>query len=661
MPSEINENLVTYFAKTNFRNQNQKFGIKLDDRRRHLYVVGKTGTGKTTMLKNMILQDITNGFGLGYLDPHGDDVEEVLECIPAARTNDIIYFNPADTAYPIAFNILENVDPEYKHLVSDGLMGVFTKIWANLWSARMEHILRNCILALIEVPGNTLLGIMRLLIDKNFRKKIVERVSDPVVKSFWVDEYANWNDRFRIEAIQPIQNKVGQFLSSSIIRNIVGQPKSTLDIRKIMDEGRVLLMNLSKGKIGEDNSNLLGAMMVTKLQLAAMSRVDISEKERKDFFLYVDEMQNFVTESFADILSEARKYHLGLILSHQYIAQLSTPESTKVRDAIFGNVGTLVTFRVGAADAEFLIKEFEPYLSEEDLVNLSKYEIYLKLLIDGVTSNPFSATTLPPISGERSDKTREKVIKVSRERYGRPKEEVEDKIIRWLDMEDTFKTQAEENKLSGSEVMYKSGFGTENYAASRKKPLTDKNSDEKKDSKVSYKVDNKSNHSNENKIGAICDNCGVKTYLSFIPKPHLNVFCKDCLRQFKKGEIDTSKLELKNKHLSALAQEKQDVSEKETVKAAAPAKMEPVADKKEITAPEIVSNQKNSNEQANFPKDKIDFLSSIRQTEANDDNNNSSNNNSQAEICLSDLENLTTTSFKSSHGRSVQPGQKVKL
>ncbi|HPI67177.1 MAG TPA: type IV secretion system DNA-binding domain-containing protein [bacterium] len=524
-----NNEEITYFARTNYRNQNKKFGIKLDDRRRHMYVLGKTGVGKTTLLKNMIIQDIDNGHGLAYIDPHGDDVQEVLECIPAHRTNDVIYFNPADLSYPIAFNILENINPDYKHLVSDGLMGVFTKIWANMWSARMEYILRNCILALLDSPGNTLLGIMRLLVDKEFRRKIVEKIQDPVVKTFWVEEYANYNERFRTEAIAPIQNKVGQFLSSAVIRNIVGQPKSTIDIRDFMDNDKVLLMNLSKGKIGEDNSNLLGAMMITKIQLAAMSRVDITEAERSDFFLYVDEMQNFVTESFADILSEARKYHLGLILSHQYIAQLSTPESTKVRDAVFGNVGTIVCFRVGADDAKFLIKEFEPYLTEEDLVNINNREIYLKLMIDGVNSRPFSASTLAPFSiGRRSDKTAEKVIKVSRERYANPREEVEEKIMRWLNLDETFKAQAAEGKLAGDEAIFRA-----------------KTSSEKKSTEIV-----KSNKKNV-ELKAVCDNCGAGTVLSFIPKPNLNIFCKDCLKKFKDGKIDVAKLTFHNSELFA--------------------------------------------------------------------------------------------------------------
>ncbi len=352
----VDENEVTLFAKTNFRNKQVPFGIKREDRRKHMYVIGKTGMGKTTMMENMIIQDIVNDNGLAFVDPHGDSVEKILNYIPARRINDVVYFNPADMEFPIAFNILESVDPRYKHLVASGLMGVFTKIWANLWSARMEYILNNAILALLDSPGNTLLGISRMLIDKKYRKRIVDNIKDPIVKSFWQDEFANWNEKYRMEAIAPIQNKVGQFLSSGIIRNIVGQPKSTVDLRELMDNKKILLMNLSKGRVGEDNSALLGAMIITKLQLAALSRVDIPEEERNDFYLYVDEFQNFATESFATILSEARKYRLNLIVGHQYIGQLVQDNNTKVRDAVFGNVGTIVTFRVGAADAEFLKK-----------------------------------------------------------------------------------------------------------------------------------------------------------------------------------------------------------------------------------------------------------------------------------------------------------------
>ncbi len=426
---------ITLFAKTNFRNRQVPFGIKTDDRRRHMYVIGKTGMGKTTLMENMVIQDIRAGRGVCFIDPHGDSVVKILDFIPNDRVNDVIYVNPADLDFPIAFNILEAVETKYKHLVASGLMGVFTKIWANLWSARMEYILNNTILALLESPGNTMLGIVRMYVDKKYRKKIIDNVKDPMVKSFWIDEFANYNEKYRTEAIAPIQNKVGQFLSSSIIRNIVGQPKSTLDLRSVMDNKKILLLDLSKGKVGEDNSALLGAMIITKLQLAALSRVDIPEHERQDFYLYVDEFQNFVTDSFATILSEARKYHLNLIIGHQYIGQLMPDKNNvKVRDAVFGNVGTMVVFRVGAADAEFLETEFEPMYTPNDIVNLPKAQIVLKLMINGVTSEPFSATTLPPIQGGFTG-NKDKVIKVSRERYANPAEEVEEKIGRWMGAE----------------------------------------------------------------------------------------------------------------------------------------------------------------------------------------------------------------------------------
>ena len=389
----------------------------------------------------MVIQDILSGNGVAFVDPHGDSVEKVLDYIPSNRVNDVVYLNPADSDFPIAFNPLESVDPKYKHLVASGLMGVFTKIWAGVWSARMEYILNNTILALLDSPGNTLLGIARMLVNKNYRKRIVDNIKDPVVKSFWVDEFANYNDKFRNEAIAPIQNKVGQFLSSVIVRNIVGQTKSSIDLRDIMDNKKIFLINLSKGRIGEDNSALLGAMIITKIQLAAMSRVDIPEEERKDFYLYVDEFQNFATESFANILSEARKYRLNLIVAHQYIGQLVTDKkNTVVRDAIFGNVGTLIVFRVGADDAEFLEKEFDPTYLLNDLVNLTKYHIYLKLMINGVSSTPFSATTLPPIAEATGNL--EKVIKISRERYATERMVVEEKINRWMGSE--FHAQAAE-------------------------------------------------------------------------------------------------------------------------------------------------------------------------------------------------------------------------
>lgn len=421
-PEEINE-----FGIVNFRNQQRHFGIKLDDRRRHLYLVGKTGMGKTTFLENMVIADILAGRGLGVVDPHGEFAEKLLDFVPEERIKDVVYFDPSDLEYPISFNPLEQVSTEFRHLVASGIMGVFKKIWVDLWSARMEYILNNTLLALLEYPNSNLLGIMRMLSDKDYRKKVVDNLQDPVVKGFWVNEFARYSQKFETEATAAIQNKVGQFVTNPLIRNILGQSRSAIDMRKIMDEGKILIVNLSKGKIGEDNSALLGAMIITKLQLAAMSRVDIPESARKDFYLYVDEFQNFATDSFANILSEARKYRLCLILAHQYIRQLVHDANTKVRDAIFGNVGTMVSFRVGAEDAEFLEKEFQPDFMANDFVNLPKYNFYIKLLIDGISSRPFSATNIPPHPLPAKN-FKDIIIENSRREYGTPKKIVEERI-----------------------------------------------------------------------------------------------------------------------------------------------------------------------------------------------------------------------------------------
>ncbi|MCX6797859.1 MAG: type IV secretion system DNA-binding domain-containing protein, partial [Candidatus Falkowbacteria bacterium] len=418
---------IAFFAQTTFRNEFKKFGIRTDDRRRHMYLVGKTGMGKSTILENMIVDDIRAGHGVAVVDPHGDLAEKIIEYIPSSRVNEVVYFNPADINYPIAFNVVEQVEPHLRHLVASGLIGVFQKLWADSWGPRLEYILRNAILAILDFPGSTLLGVVRMLSDKNYRKRVVSNIKDPVVKSFWEKEFASYADKFAAEAVSPIQNKVGQFLSSSLMRNIIGQVKSSIDIRDIMDNGKILIMNLSKGRIGEDNSALLGAMMITKIQLAAMSRVDVPEKDRHDFYLYIDEFQNFSTDSFANILSEARKYRLNLILAHQYIEQLSE----KVKPAVFGNVGTMVVFRVGATDAEELVKEFTPTFTEEDLVNLPKYEMYLKLMIDGISSNPFSGRGLPPLTKEEKTGNLERVIRYSREKYASEREAVEEKIMSW--------------------------------------------------------------------------------------------------------------------------------------------------------------------------------------------------------------------------------------
>jgi flagellar biosynthesis GTPase FlhF len=416
---------VNYFGLTNYRNQFRKFGIKTDDRRRHMYVIGKTGMGKTTILENMVLNDIYAGHGIGLVDPHGDFAEKVLNYIPPHRINDIVYFNPSDLECPVGFNVLESINEEYRHLVASGLMGVFKKIWPDVWSARMEYIMNNSILALIGYPDATLMGINRMLSDEDYRDKVISVVKDPVVKAFWDVEFASYSDKYKQEAVAPIQNKIGQFLSASVIRNIVAQVKSTINIREIMDTRKIFIMNLSKGRIGEDSSRLLGGMLITKIQLSAMERVDTPEKERKDFFLYVDEFQNFATESFSNILSEARKYRLDLIMAHQYMEQLEEG----VRAAVIGNVGSMVMFRVGSTDADILAKEFAPTFTEEDLVNLPKFHVYLKLMIDGVASRPFSALTLPPIAAATG--SLEKVLRVSRERYGTPRATIEEKIAKW--------------------------------------------------------------------------------------------------------------------------------------------------------------------------------------------------------------------------------------
>ncbi|EKD56646.1 MAG: hypothetical protein ACD_58C00131G0021 [uncultured bacterium] len=418
---------LTIFAKSDFRHLVHRFGIKIRDRRLHMYAVGKTGTGKSTMLENMIIDDIVKGKGVAVVDPHGDLINHVLNFIPNSRVNDVVYFNPADRDWPVGFNVLENVDPDLKNIVASGVVGIFKKIFGESWGPRLEYILRNTILALLDNPDSTMLGIMKILTDKDYRKKIIEHVKDPVIRDFFLNEYEKYDPKFRTEAIAPIQNKVGQFLSSSTIRNIVGQPKSSIDIEKIMNEGKILLLDLSIGRIGEDNSALLGAMMITKIQLAAMRRTNIPEEERRDFFLYVDEFQNFATESFAVILSEARKYRLGLIMTNQFIAQMDEV----VAKAIFGNVGSIVSFRVGATDASFLTKEFEPVFEPNDLVNLDNYHVYIKMAINGVTRPAFSAITLSPSKGETTNI--EKIINVSRERYAKPRSFVEEKIQAWSD------------------------------------------------------------------------------------------------------------------------------------------------------------------------------------------------------------------------------------
>lgn len=418
---------LTAIGRTNFRSSFVPFGIKATDRRRHIYIIGKTGMGKSTLLENMIYSDIQAGKGVAIVDPHGDLAEDVLNFVPSHRTNDVVIFDPSDRDFPVAFNMLENIDSSLNSIVCSGLVGIFKKIYADSWGPRLEHILRNTILSLLEYPDTTMLGIPRILQDKDFRSKVVRKISDPIVKSFWINEFEKMDPKNRIEAISPILNKVGQFLSSPIIRNILGQPNSAIDLRFAMDHKKIVIVNLSKGKIGEDNSSLLGAMIITKFQLDAMSRANVPEKDRVDFYLYVDEFQNFATDSFATILSEARKYKLNLTMANQYIAQM--PE--EVRDAVFGNVGTIVSFQVGFDDADYLYKQYGEEVTATDLVSLSKYTAYSRLLIDGMPSKTFSMETMPPPKLSVEEGRREKIIKMARERYSTSRAVVEDKIRRW--------------------------------------------------------------------------------------------------------------------------------------------------------------------------------------------------------------------------------------
>jgi len=578
---------ITVFAETNYRNNFRKFGIKTDDRRRHMYLIGKTGMGKSTVLENIIINDIRAGYGVAVVDPHGDLAEKIIEFIPSSRVNDVIYFNPADIEYPIAFNVVEQVEPHLRHLVASGLIGVFQKLWADSWGPRLEYILRNAILAILDYPGSTLLGITRMLSDKAFRKKVIDKIQDPVVKSFWLNEFANYAKNFASEAVSPIQNKVGQFLSSSLIRNIVGQVKSSIDLREVMDQGKILILNLSKGRIGEDNSALLGAMMITKIQLAVMSRVDIPEKERRDFYLYIDEFQNFTTDSFANILSEARKYRLNLIMAHQYIEQLGE----KVAAAVFGNIGTMIVFRVGAADAEELVKEYTPVFTEEDLVNLPKFEFYIKLMIDGIASDPFSARGLPPLAEEERTDTKDKVIRVSRERYAKNRDVVEEKISRWYAIdEEVEKKPARKDNIRISEktrptkileprkdreigVSHGSIANRVNpvresrfFTPSKNDFLTGSASsgNDRRLKAVAFSNGVKiqpearpvSSSNGIYKFEAICSRCGKPTNISFAPDGIRPIFCKECLsraRAEKRQEIE-ARIAAKKEELAKLEQ-----------------------------------------------------------------------------------------------------------
>jgi energy-coupling factor transporter ATP-binding protein EcfA2 len=404
-------NGITPIGVTDWRDTYQAFGIKDKDRLGHIYVIGKTGVGKSTLLQTMAIADIENCHGLAVIDPHGDVAISLLDYVPESRINDVIYFNPGDTEYPIAFNPLHNIDPKQYHLVTAGLISTFKNIWSESWGPRMEYILRFSLLTLLHYPDATLLDIQKLLTDYLFRSNVLAYVTDQSILSFWYNEYDKYTPQLRAESISPVLNKVGIFAASMPLRNSIGQKTSSFNIAHIMDEGRILICNLSKGAIGEDASLLFGSMLVTAVQVAALQRSSQEEQTRKPFYLFIDEVHNYVSLSVITLLSETRKFGLGLFLAHQYIEQLHE----KIRAAVFGNVGTMISFRIGAEDAKYLAKEFYPVFSEDDFVNLPRYSMYIKLMIDGTISKPFSAKTIGLKEPTQSHK--EAIIFFSRKQY----------------------------------------------------------------------------------------------------------------------------------------------------------------------------------------------------------------------------------------------------
>ena len=404
----------------------QPFGISAADSRQHVYLIGKTGSGKTTLLRNLLVQHIALGHGVGLIDPHGDLAEELLNHIPPKRADHLCYFNPSDLEFPVGLNLLANVAPDDRHLVASGIVSAFKGIWHDSWGPRLEYILYNAIAALLDCSNTSLLGINRMLTDPRYRSRVIAQIKDPFIRAFWAEEYAGYDPRFQREAIAPIQNKVGQFLLNPVVRNILGQVKNKVSVPFIMDNERLFVANLSKGRLGQDKANLLGSLLTTQFQLGAMARANRPEAERRDFYLFIDEFQNFSTDAFASILAEARKYRLCLTLSHQYIDQLSL----SVRQAVFGNVGTLIAFRIGHSDAEVLEKEFGKTFPASNLTDLDRYEAVVKLLEDGTNREPFRAKMLPPMGNRVGRK--DNLIARSRERFAIPRPSIELKLNRWM-------------------------------------------------------------------------------------------------------------------------------------------------------------------------------------------------------------------------------------
>jgi hypothetical protein len=420
------EDDIVYIGHRNVWGGEEPFGLSRADRRHHMYCLGKTGSGKTTLLRNLILQDIEAGEGVGVIDPHGDLSEELLDHIPPSRTDDVVYFNPADIDFPIGFNLLRTVPKDVRHLVASGFVSALKSIWRDSWGPRLEYILYASAAALLDCENASVLGIQRMLTDEHYRTWVVNQVKDPIVRSFWRDEFDRYDRRFLTDAIAPIQNKVGQLLMAPPVRNIFGQVRTKIDPTFMMDNRRIFIANLSKGKLGPDKASLIGAVLVTQFQLAAMARAGVPEKKRTDFYLYIDELHNFSTDTFASLLSESRKYRLCLTLSHQYSTQLRE----EVRDAVFGNVGTIVSFRVGEADGHTLERQFGNSFAASHFSELGNFEVCVKLLVNGEHNYPFTGMTYPPLSFDYGK--RENIVNRSRQKYSTPRGLVEDKIDRWM-------------------------------------------------------------------------------------------------------------------------------------------------------------------------------------------------------------------------------------